>query len=65
MTKQEAAEILGIPVTATAEEVRRRYQEVFSDFQIRLTNAPTAQLRKTYQEACGTSSWRARCWRRG
>ncbi|MBK9376150.1 MAG: DUF1566 domain-containing protein [Holophagales bacterium] len=49
MTKQEAAEILGIPVTATAEEVRRRYQEVFSDFQIRLTNAPTAQLRKTYQ----------------
>jgi hypothetical protein len=50
MTKEEAAAILGILPTSTIEEVRRRYQELHSDYQIRLTNAPTPMLRKAYQK---------------
>jgi len=50
MTKEEAAAILGILPTSTIDEVRRRYQELHSDYQIRLTNAPTPTLRKAYQK---------------
>lgn len=50
MTKEEAAAILGILPTSTIDEVRRRYQELHSDYQIRLTNAPTPALRKAYQK---------------
>jgi len=30
--------------------VRRRYQKLYNDFQIRLTNAPTPSLKKMYQK---------------
>ena len=50
MTKDEAAAILGVQVTASAADVRRRFEELYNDFQIRLTNAPTPNLKKAYQK---------------
>jgi len=50
MDRQEAAALLGVDPKAGAAEVRRRYQELYSDYQIRLTNAPTPALRTTYQK---------------
>jgi predicted component of type VI protein secretion system len=50
MTEAEAAEILGLWPGTPADEVRRRYQKLFNDFQIRITNAPTPALKKMYQK---------------
>ena len=50
MTEAEAAEILGLWPGTSAEEVKRRYQKLFNDFQIRITNAPTPALKKMYQK---------------
>jgi hypothetical protein len=50
MTKQEAADVLGVSSAAGLDEVRNRYQEMYSDYQIRLTNAPTHALKRTYQQ---------------
>jgi hypothetical protein len=61
MTKEHAAQLLGLNANASADEVTRKYQELYTDYQIRLTNAPTPNLKKTYQknlqeleEACRT-----------
>lgn len=51
MTKAEAAELLNLSATAGTEEVRSRFQEMYSDYQIRLTNAPTPNLKKVYQKS--------------
>jgi hypothetical protein len=50
MSEAEAAEILGLWPGSPADEVRRRYQKLYNDFQIRLTNAPTPSLKKMYQK---------------
>jgi len=50
MTEAEAAEILGLWPGSPADEVVRRYQKLFNDFQIRITNAPTPALKKMYQK---------------
>ena len=50
MSAGEAAEILGVAPGAEPEEVRRRYQRIYNDLQIRLTNAPTASLKRMYQK---------------
>lgn len=49
MTKTEAAEFLSLSENASAEDVRGRFQELYSDYHIRLTNAPTATLKRVYQ----------------
>lgn len=46
----EAAEILGVAPGAPAHEVRKKYQKIYNDLQIRLTNAPTASLKRMYQK---------------
>jgi len=46
----EAAEILGVGPGAPAHEVRKKYQRIYNDLQIRLTNAPTASLKRMYQK---------------
>lgn len=51
MTEAEAAEILGLWPGSPAEEVRRKYQKLYNDFQVRLTNAPTPSLKKMYQKS--------------
>lgn len=50
MTNVEAAALLGVQEAATPDQIRRRYEELHNDFQIRLTNAPTPALKKTYQK---------------
>lgn len=50
MTEAEAAEILGLWPGTPPDEVVRRYQKLFNDFQIRITNAPTPALKKMYQK---------------
>ncbi len=50
MTKSEAAALLGVDETAPQPEIERRYKELYSEYQIRLTNAPTATLKKRYAE---------------
>lgn len=47
----QAAELLGVQPGAPRDEVRRRYQKVYNDYQIRLTNAPTASLKRMYQKS--------------
>src|SRR5512146_1610233 len=49
MTKAEAAAVLGVDERASKADVRRRYETLHNDFRIRLTNAPTPALKKTYQ----------------
>lgn len=48
MTQEEARSVLGINETLTNTEIRKVYSESYSEFQIRLTNAPTPALRKLY-----------------
>lgn len=49
MTPERAEEILGLHRGADAEAVRARYVELYGEYQVRLTNAPTAALKATYQ----------------
>jgi hypothetical protein len=49
MTRTDAATILGIDPSAAPEEAKRAYQELFTEHQVRLTNAPTPALRSLYQ----------------
>jgi hypothetical protein len=46
----EYLEILSLDESATTEEIKARFNELYSDFQIRLTNAPTPNLKKLYQK---------------
>jgi hypothetical protein len=50
MTRTEAAELLGVEPGAAAREVVKRYQMMHNDYQIRITNAPTAALKRMYQK---------------
>lgn len=46
----EYLEIFNLDESATTEEIQTRFNELYSDFQIRLTNAPTPNLKKLYQK---------------
>jgi hypothetical protein len=50
LSVSEAAEILGVAPGAAPDEIRSRYQRIYNDLQIRLTNAPTASLKRMYQK---------------
>jgi hypothetical protein len=50
MTTQEARELLGVAPDASPDDIRRRYAELYAEFQVRLTNAPTAALQKLYRD---------------
>lgn len=49
-TRIEYLEIFNLEATASNELIAARYNELYSDFQIRLTNAPTPNLKKLYQK---------------
>lgn len=49
MTKEAARGLLGLPPGASVAEGRRRYEQMFNDYHVRVTNAPTATLRRMYQ----------------
>ncbi len=50
MTPEQAAQVLGVSAGASAEMVRQSYQELYSDYHLRLTNAPLPKLKKAFQE---------------
>lgn len=50
LSASEAAEILGVTPGVAPDEIRKRYQRMYNDLQIRLTNAPTASLKRMYQK---------------
>jgi hypothetical protein len=61
MTREQASALLDVSPEVGAEELRRRYETLHNDYQVRLTNAPTPNLKKAYQknlqelrEACET-----------
>ena len=60
LTREEALALLGIDPAATPPEIRRRYEDMYSEYRVRETNAPTKALRMKYQtslaaiEAAGT-----------
>lgn len=49
-SRNEYLEILNLDSQATDQQIEERFNELFSDFQIRLTNAPTPNLKKLYQK---------------
>jgi hypothetical protein len=49
MNERQASEILGTPSDASRETVESRYKELYSDFQVRITNAATSELKRLYQ----------------
>ena len=50
MNTQDAYNVLGLPEGALATAVQEKYNELYNDYQIRLTNAPTPNLKKLYQK---------------
>jgi hypothetical protein len=50
MTRTDAAALLGVSEDISPGDLRRRYETLHTDYQIRLTNAPTPALKKTYQQ---------------
>jgi hypothetical protein len=51
MTKEVAAGVLGCGFDASPAEVRKRYEVLVNEYDVRLMNAPTAALRRSYQKA--------------
>lgn len=47
--RESALLALDLATDASEDQIRRRYQELYSEFQIRLTNAPTQDLKATYE----------------
>ncbi|MFD2202053.1 SUMF1/EgtB/PvdO family nonheme iron enzyme [Shivajiella indica] len=50
MTEQKALELLDLEPGATASEIRRAYQVIYNELQIRLTNAPTEHQKELYRK---------------
>jgi predicted component of type VI protein secretion system len=47
---EDACELLGLPAGASAGDAGHRFRQLHNDYQIRLTNAPTAALKRLYQK---------------
>ncbi|WP_209332381.1 formylglycine-generating enzyme family protein [Lunatimonas salinarum] len=50
MNEQKALELLDLEPGASASEIRRAYQEIYNELQIRLTNAPTEHQKELYRK---------------
>lgn len=50
MTPAQAAELLGMAVGTPAADVRRQYQKLHNDLQVRMTNTPSPSLKRMYQK---------------
>jgi pSer/pThr/pTyr-binding forkhead associated (FHA) protein len=50
MTPAQAAELLGMAVGTPAADVRRQYQKLHNDHQVRMTNTPSPSLKRMYQK---------------
>ena len=50
MSPSQAAELLGVAPGTPPAEVRRQYQRLHNDLQVRMTNTPSPSLRRMYQK---------------
>lgn len=50
MNEQKAFELLDLEPGASASEIRRAYQEIYNELQIRLTNAPIEHQKELYRK---------------
>lgn len=50
MTKDEAYILLNVNSNSSTTEIEEAYKKFYSDYQIRLTNAPTPNLKRLYQK---------------
>jgi len=50
MTPAQAAEILGLAPGTAPADVRRQYQKLHNDLQVRMTNTPSPSLKRMYQK---------------
>jgi hypothetical protein len=50
MDKIEALAIIGVSENSSNEEITAKFNELYNDYHIRLTNAPTPNLKKLYQK---------------
>jgi len=50
MSPAQAAEMLGVAPRASAADVRRQYQKLHNDLQVRMTNTPSPSLKRMYQK---------------
>jgi pSer/pThr/pTyr-binding forkhead associated (FHA) protein len=50
MTPAQAAEILGLAAGTPPADVRRQYQKLHNDLQVRMTNTPSPSLKRMYQK---------------
>lgn len=50
MTREEALEKLELPVDAASTQISETFQELYNEFQMRITNAPTEHQRKLYRQ---------------
>ena len=48
MTRQEALELLELQENATTEQIKQKYCELYNDYSLSLTNAPTDLLKKKF-----------------
>jgi TonB family protein len=51
MTRDEAFDFLNLPADSGSESIRERIQERYSEYQLRVTNAPTTHLRLAYERS--------------
>ena len=50
MTSEQALEVLELSPNPDMEQVRQRYRELYSEYRMRLTNAPMSSLKQVYQQ---------------
>ena len=50
MTPAQAAEMLGVAAGTAPADVRRQYQKLHNDLQVRMTNTPSPSLKRMYQK---------------
>jgi pSer/pThr/pTyr-binding forkhead associated (FHA) protein len=50
MSPAQASEMLGLAPGAPAADVRRQYQKLHNDLQVRMTNTPSPSLKRMYQK---------------
>lgn len=50
MTKEESLELFDLPADASDEQIIEKFREMYSDYMLRLTNAPSPNLKKIYNQ---------------
>lgn len=50
MKKEDCFQLLGLSESSSEVEIKKKYTELFNDYQLRLTNAPTPNLKRLYQK---------------